>query len=176
MYTSSDVDFPRLKSRAAETKELAAALLHVFSKFMDGANEQHRLIKLLLTLVVRLETITAENKESYTLPDDVAEDWLKTGQGIFQVNTKLAHFFHPKRIMLFHVTIKFHYLLHLALIGKVINPRLAWCYAGESMMLVVKRIVQSSHLGSPPQLVVNKVMAKYARGLSLACCPDVWKR
>ena len=176
MFTSGGTDFPGLKTKAAETKDLCTPLLHCWNKWMDVGNTQHKQVKTMLQLVVKLETILHENKGEYKLPAQAAMDWKNTCAGLALVNTALGNYYHPRRIMLFHYTIKWHYLLHLALLGQHMNPRLGSCYSGETMMKAVKGVVQSSHLGSPPPLVVTKVMRKYSHGLGLLCHPDVWKR
>ena len=79
----------------------------------------------------RLEGILSQTKNDYVLPPAVADEWKQCCQGIVQMNVRLAHHYHPRKIMLFHFTIKFHMLCHLALLGKGLNPRLAWCYSGE---------------------------------------------
>ena len=176
MFWNGNDHFPCLKSRAAETKHLAGALLYAFGKLRDPANEQHQWVYRLMQLIVRLEVIIEDNKMNYVLQPDVAEEWKKCCQGVVQMEARLGQHYHPKKITLFHFTIKFHYLCHLALLGKGLNPRLAWCYSGEKMMQVTKQIVQASHLGSPPWLVSSKSILKYARGLSLHCVDNVWKR
>ena len=176
MYYIGNRSFPKLKSKAAETKHLCNALLYAFQKLMNPDDEQHKLVVVLLKLAVRMESIMEANKDEYVLSPAVAEDWKKSCQAFVLANTKLGHHYHPRHIMLFHFTIKFHYLCHIALLGRRLNPRIAWCYCGEKMMQICKAIVQSSHLGSAPPVVVNKVMLKYARGLSLKCRRDMWRR
>ena len=139
-------------------------------------NTQHDWVYMLLQVADRLEGILLPNKNDYVLQPAVAEDWKQCCQGIVQMNVRLGHHYHPRKIMLFHFTIKFHMLCHLALLGKGLNPRLAWCYSGEKMMQVVKKLVQGSHSGSAPWVVVNKVMTKYARGLGLHCVDNLWRR
>ena len=169
MYYNGKDDFPRLKSKAAETRHLCGALLYAFEQTMNAGNAQHKTAKLLLGLAGSIEELIDDHKDEYRLSVSVAANWKKLCQGFVQVNAKLGHHYHPQKIMLFHFTIKFHYLLHIAMLGQGLNPRLGWCYCGENMMQVCKSIVQASHLGSPPPLVVNKVMTRYARGLSLKC-------
>ena len=176
MYYHGRDHFPRLRSRAAETKHLAKPLLYAFQILMAADNDQHKVVLLLLKLAVKIESIMEEHKDKYVLSPAVADDWKKTCNAFVLANAKLGHYFHPRKVMLFHYTIKFHYLCHIALLGKRLNPRLAWCYCGEKMMQVCKTIVQSSHLGSAPWVVVNKVVTKYARGVSLKCENDMWRR
>ena len=68
---------------------------------------------------------------------------------------------------MFHMTIKFHYLLHIADRSRFENPRMSWCYSGESLMMHIRDLVASSCRGLHDTLVANKVMKKYAQALSL---------
>ena len=58
---------------------------------------------------------------NYVLEATVAANWHKTCQGFVQANTNLVHYFHGLRVMLFHFTIQFHYLGHIALLGRRIS-------------------------------------------------------
>ena len=176
MYTSGNKDFPKMKTKAAETKDLTRPLLHCWNKWMDRTDKQHKQVRLMLQMVEKIEGVLEDNKSDYKLPDDVYAEFRKSCQGLVQINATLGHHYHSQKMMLFHCTIKWHYVLHLALLSRYENPRFGSCYTGECMMQVAKTLVQSCHLGSPPHLVVNKVMRKYAHGLGMLCQPDVWKR
>ena len=77
---------------------------------------------------------------------------------------------------LFNFTIKSHYLAHIALSSRYINPRLAWCYAGEDFMQKVKTIVASTQRGTQCHLVSKKAMQKYCQGLAFTCLEGAfWK-
>ena len=83
--------------------------------------------------------------------------------------TKLCHKFHNQHaLFLFNFAPKNHYLLHLAMLGRHLSPKLAWCYQGEDLMHKVKVLAQGSFRGTPPQILGNKVMGKYCVGLSQA--------
>ena len=47
------------------------------------------------------------------------------------------------------------------------NPRRVWCYGGEDMMQLVKRIAAGSLADSDAAAVLTKVVRKYAHGLGL---------
>ena len=85
-----------------------------------------------------------------------------------QLNTDLGNFFHNSGIQLFNHTVEFHYMLHIAEISAYINPRMGWCYSGEDYMKKMKTLVQGSHRGTNPALVVSKVMRSYAVALGLS--------
>lgn len=176
MYAGTDASFPTLKGKAAEVRHLAAPLLFTFEKYMTPRNEQHKLMRVLLQIAVRLEQLLDDNKTAVRFPAADAGEWAKGCAAFVQINAALAHHFHGQGVFLFHHTIKFHYMLHLGLLGADINPRVAWCYAGEDLMHRTKLLVQKCTRGTPAHLVVAKAMAKYAVGLGINMEQDIWKR
>lgn len=169
-------DFPKLKGKAAEIRHLAGPLEYAFRQFMDRACLQHKQVLLMLQLAIKMESILDANKDEYRLPADAAAEWKKSAHGFVQLTTALAHHFHGGGILLFHFTIKSHYLLHLALLASETNPRLAWCYSGEDLMHLVRVMFGGSHRGAPPHVAVNKVMKKYAQAVGMMLMHRMWRR
>ena len=167
MYFADHRTFPRLKGKAAELKHLGPALLSALVAFMDATSTQHQHTKLILQMAVKMDQILDEHHDRFKLPDAAAADFQKAAFGFVQLTTVLGHHYHDRHIMLFNFTIKSHYILHLALISRWMNPRRAWCYGGDGMMQVVNKIVQGSLAGSNPAAVIAKVVKKYAQGLGL---------
>ncbi len=130
----------------------------------------------LLKLILSLELILDKHKGEYKLPSDAAAEFKKIVESIYQLNATLAHHFHNQNIVLFNCTIKFHYLLHLGHLAQYLNPRMAWCYTGEDLMHAIKKLVQSSHRGTPPHKVVHKVVVKYMYGFGRALQKRLWKK
>ena len=176
MYVGQAGDFPRLKRRAGEIKHLTGALRSVFMKYMDPGNTQHKQVKMLLAMASEMDLIVDSHPHDFKFPPGVAANSLKCCQGFVQINTALDHHYHPAGILLFHHTIKYHYLLHIGMVAHYISPRLAWCFSGEDMMAKVKRILAASHRGAPPHKAANKVMQKYAQGLGMSLLSDLWKK
>ena len=174
MYSSDDKSFPFLKGKAAELRHLGPALLDAFAHFMVPDNIQHKQVKLMLELSQKIESTLDQYAASFRFPSEVAKDFELSCWSFVQLNTSLAHFYHPQHIMLFNHTIKFHYIIHIGMISRYINPRLGWCYAGEDFMKKIKTIVQGSQHGSAPSAVVPKVMQKYAQGLGMNMHDSVW--
>ena len=175
MYNEGEDDFPRLKGKAAEVKHFASALLHVFRKHMNRDQEDHNLINYLLTLVIKLDSILDDNKLEYKLPENQAQEFKNCCLAFVQTNARLRHICQEQRRMLFHFTIKFHYILHIGLKALHINPGLGSCIKGEAMVQVVMGIAQSCHFGAPSHLAVNKIMDKYSFGLGMHCVDKMWK-
>ena len=169
-------DFPLLKGKAAELKHFLRPLLGAFVNFMDAADEIDKRIKTLLTVSVEMEDILEVNKDRFKFDRDVSARFEQCTHAFHQLNTALANRFHPEGVLLFNHTIKFHALLHIGLISRFMNPRLAWCYAGEDFMMKVRKVAQSSYSGTPPEKVAPKALNKYAHGLGMHLATDVWQR
>ena len=174
MYVPKEGDFPCLKGKGAEIKHFAAALHHTFSTLMDEGDDIHRQIKFLLLSAVSMEAILDEHRDCYILPPLAQEQFEKCTQVFYQLNTALRHHFGSGQ-MLFHHTIKQHYVLHLGLISRYINPCFGLCYKGEDMVHRVRNIVRSNYHGAAPHLVVDKTMRKYAVGLSVHLSNGMWQ-
>ena len=163
--------FPSLKGKAAEIRALLGPMLSACDEFLGEDTMQKRQIKLMLRCAVKMEDILDEHQLEYKLPPGAADDFNQAAVAFVQLNTSLGKHFHAhpdvpeaQRVLLNH-TIKFHYLLHLGILARYMNPRLAWCYSGEDLMMKVKQIVQSCHRGLPGHAIPTKAMRKYAFGL-----------
>ena len=176
MFMADDKTFPRLKGKAAEIKAIVPAVLELCSSKMDLMNAQHKLIIMGLTMMTTIETILDESALVYKSSDASAKKFEQSCWKFVQINSALASYFHPRNQVLFHHTLKHHYMLHLGIAARHINPRLGWCYQGEAFMKVVKQIVSSSQHGAGPSRVAPKCMRKYSQGLGMNFLPCPWKR
>ena len=90
------------------------------------------------------------------------------------VNATLVLTFHRATppLALFNCTMKFHYLMHLGLACRYINPLAGSCYQGETLMQLAKKMVKASAGGSSLTHGTNAAMLKYsyALGFDLANC------
>ena len=166
MYDQGDESFPVLKAQAAHIRHLGPSLLKTFVEFMDVRKQEHRWVRQALEASVRMEQILDEAVDAFRLPPLLAVEFLdKAHDFLIKLNAIRAHF--GVRLQLFHVTIKSHMLLHIAINARYLNPRLAWCYTGEDMMKIIKKVIGNAQKGTPPRLVVAKVMRRYCKGMGL---------
>lgn len=159
--------FPVLKGKAAELRHFAPALLYAATAFLSDTRRHEKLMKTMLQLAVRMEVVLDQNAGSYALPDRAQKEFEHCASTFVQINSALGHHFHPQGLRLFNHTIKFHYMSHLSLISRRVNPRIGWCYSGEDLMQRVKLVVAASQRGAGPSVVVPKAMLKYAQGLGM---------
>lgn len=176
MY-APDGEFPRLKGKAAEVRHLGRVLLEVFRAHCDTSQRAHRQCLLALQFSVRMESILDEHARDFVWPPEVAAEFLGAAHRFLALQTALGRQYHPQGVLLFSTTIKSHYLLHIGLLARHLNPRVAWCYAGEDLMHKVRVLVSAAQSGTGPALVPTKVLRKYLWGLSYDLASDLgWLR
>ena len=144
---------------------------------MVSGNQQHRLVRLALSASVRTDEILSANSHAFRLSAEDSASFRNSCFDLAACITALGKYYHERGTWLYHFTIKTHYLLHSGDESSQANPRMAWCYQGESMMNKVKVLVQSSCRGSTSALTMNKAMFKYMVGMpfSLMTADRWWK-
>ena len=159
--------FPRLKGSSSEIRRIVGPLATVFAKHMSWEDENHRNIALGLHLSMEIEQILDASDGAASLSKDAQKKFEKTVFDFLAVVTTLSKSFHDKGLFYFNFTIKNHFLAHIAILSRHLNPRVAWCYSCEDFMKHVKRLVQSSSWGAKPWTVSRRVMSKYINGLGM---------
>ena len=161
--------FPKLHAKAAETKSLLEPVSSALHHFSDQDPSKAEVIAAMIKVVDDSHAIDdlidsmPEFKPSEAQATQLDKLVYSMNVGI----TKLCHHFH-QQAFLFNFVPKNHYLFHLAMLGRHMSPKLAWCYKGEDLMHKVKMLAQGSFKGTPPKILGNKVMGKYVIGLSQA--------
>ena len=113
-----------------------------------------------------IEDILEANKTMFKLSEDCAVQLLSAVTDFLAFQTSLRNHFGNSR-QLFHITIKSHYLLHIAIIGHYMNPRIGWCYSGEDMMGLFKKVIANSQRGVPMSQLSDRSMMKYSYGMTI---------
>ena len=170
-------EFPELKGRAAEIRHLGKPLLAVWNKHFHPGNREHRLVRLALQASVGIEDVLDVAQGDFVLGDAAANALREHCFNLMALATCLGNLYHPRHVKLFHYTIKCHYILHLGLMAKELNPRLGWCYAGEDWMQKAKVLLASCQKGTRPPEAINKALSKYCYGLTFNMMRrgDIWK-
>ena len=169
--------FAELKGRTAEVRHLGKPLLSVWSDLFDPTIKEHRWIRLALTASVAIEDLLDVNRGNFVLDHADAQSLIKHTFNLMGLVTALGNVYHPEGVLIFHYTIKCHYLLHSALMGAYLNPSMGWNYSGEDYMCVAKTLLSSCQKGNKPQKALALAMLKYCYGLSLRMMKreSIWK-
>ena len=160
--------FPKLHTKAAETKGLLEPVSACLRHFRDQDPEQAELVEsmaMVLDISHGIDTLV-DRMNGFSVPE-AEGNYL--GVLVRRLNvgiTKLCHSFHQQGLFLFNFVPKNHYLFHLAECGRHMSPKLAWCYQGEDLMQKIKLLAQGSFRGTAPRNLGNKILAKYVVGLS----------
>jgi len=167
-----DNKFPCLKGRAAQIRHLAPGLLWFFKLIMNPMEDAHRFVKLCLEIIVRSDEILKITEFQYKVPRPLADELLEKTHVFLGALTYLRR--HYDGTLLFHITIKSHYLLHVVLSAAYVHPKLAWCYGGEHFVGRMRPIIGSCQRGTKASQVAHKVVRKYLYGLDLALQDDAF--
>ena len=157
---------PKMKGRAAEINALTPALLHAFRIHMNPADATQKQIRLALKLSARMDAILRENRNTDALPHEAAVEFENSTWDLCAVYTLLnnscrAYGYHD----LFNITIKTHYLCHIALNARFLNPRSGWCYGGEDLMHKLKVLAATCCKAHNIYNVFSKMNEKYLLAL-----------
>ena len=146
-----------------------------FDHFIPNPNTEQSWMRLGMHLSIETERILQAHAGEFKLPRDAASKFYTCIISFLTMQVKLGNHFHPREIMLFHWTMKSHYLEHIGLLAAFMHPGLASCYQDENFNKHFKQLLQSCYFGTPPFKVVNPVIAKYLDGLHLLFREgDIW--
>ena len=164
MYDRGSDQFPLLRGKSAQIRHFGNVLLAVFRYYMDERELTHRLIRQLLQASIEFESILDDNDSAFKLPLSAANALLKQARRYALCVQGLRNEF-GVRELLFHITPKFHYLLHIAEYSKQINPKLVWCYGAEDFVGKIKGLIGPNQVATRHWKVCSKVCFKYLVGL-----------
>ena len=152
-------------------------LLMVWNDLFDPTIQEHRWIRKALQASVAIEEILEAHRGEFVLDTRSARSYVQHMFSLMSLVTALGHVYHPHEVLIFHYTIKCHYLLHSALMAHYLNPCLGWNYSGEDYMQKAKVLLQSCQKGNNPNRALAKAMTKYCFGLAFRMMKRerIWK-
>lgn len=161
-------DYPCLRFvKAAEARHLTRAVAVLVDEYTsDSQCHQHRqqVVKSLVAIYDCIES------KGWHLEDPV--------KLVREVDMFLIHYSALARLamedgyLLWSITPKFHFLVHLALAGHFEHPRLFWNYSGETFVGEISRIGHMVLPGKPIYTVSLKLLERMRVGLHLRLCRD----
>jgi len=164
-------NYPKMRGKMAEIRNIGEPLLHVWNTRSDRANLKHQQIAFMLRCSVKIESMLRDNRHCYRYPPDLADEFLQTTERYLQLTSSLARQYADSGRQLFDVTTKHHILWHCAKSAELLNPCRSWCYMGEDNMQHLRKLAASSLAGTKPACVGAKVLRKWLRGFTLRFLP-----
>ena len=157
--------YPLLKAKADETSSCGPALLSIWSELMNRAIETQVQVEEALRHCVEMDVILRDNKHEPCLSPPEAAKFRTACFGFLRLQNSLHDAAAANNFPFFNVTVKSHYIAHIALRAHLLNPVFGWCYAGEDFMQKVKSISLRCMQGVSTHQVPFKIVEKYLRGL-----------
>ena len=160
-----DKNYPKLKGRGCEVKDLVAPVLWIWDKFMSKRSGYHKLIRSVLAHQLDIQTILTTHAPLAFLPKNAAHDLTVSIDLFLKKYTILAQQADTKKELLWPVTVKHHYLWHLGQKAIFLNPRKANCAIDEDFVKWSKEIVASCIHAVATHRLPDKFIEKYRWGL-----------
>jgi hypothetical protein len=170
--TSHKLKFPKLKGKAGEISGVMLCILDVWEQVADMTLTEHIQIKTLLRCCCQMEWIMETHRDDDVWSNGVSAEFKQCVFGYNELLNSLCKFYGrrgEKSMKLFNTVPKNHYLAHIALAAKYINPRLAWCYMGEDFMQKIRRIAGGCMRGNDGIKAGAKLMLNYRTGFACVC-------
>ena len=165
MFDRKAPQYPKLRGKAAEIKYLCGPLRYVWDKYHNNALVVHRQIALYLKMNQEIEETLIVRKELLALPSEDGDKFEETCTAMLLLLSSIAEHFITER--LFNLTQKAHFLQHIALLARFINPRCTWCFMGEDMQKRMSTLAKTCVNGQRPGLTIIKMMLRYRIALHL---------
>ncbi|CAE7222134.1 unnamed protein product [Symbiodinium sp. CCMP2592] len=159
-----------LRGKAAEIRSLARPLLVIWAARMTSGIEWHRKLHLLLKLNWKSEDLLDTNKFEFAFSAADANAFRDAMTGFLLLQKELSQHFSDHDPKLFNYTEKSHFLQHLGLQARFVNPRQVWCFSGEDQQRRVQRITAACARGQRPGQAEVKMCQRYRVALHLQFC------
>ena len=152
--------FPRLKGKAAEAKDLLAAIRYVWDTYAREA-ENFALIAEMMDNLLETQNILDDHRTDLILPLDKAKQIFKSTKTFLLHYQKLAFEAEARGECCWNMPSKFHWLYHWADRTKFLNPRMTNTFLDEDFVGHWKTLVHSCSAGTELHLMGAKAALKY---------------
>ena len=142
-------EYPRLRAKAAETKDIVYPIFRVWERFRSLRDPDHDRVSLMLRALVDLQAILHDSRHLPILPIAHALKFRDLVRGFLKDYALLANSADREKASLYSLVPKHHWLWHLADRALFINPRRSCCLLDEDYVGKIKLVVASCAFGTP---------------------------
>ena len=121
--SSPRADFPKLKGKGAEAKDLVPALLSAWQTFADRAREDYTLVRHCLVAQSTLQDIISDHQLDMSFPLETSDHFMANVDAFLHNDTRLANLATRDHELLWNIVPKHHWLWHLSRMSKYLNPK-----------------------------------------------------
>ena len=152
--------FPKLKGKAGCIKHFIPAITDAFAQFMTVGSLQHVLLLEALKSSLAMDRVIDDHPGNVVLPAHAARSFTAHGFNFLMKYTELSNWYNANGYMLFDFTVKAHMICHILLRAGDLNPRRSWCFSGERMMLIMRKVAQSCVRAIQPRDLSSNMLRK----------------
>ena len=154
--------FPKLKGKGAEIKDLVAPLAHVWKTHTRGSNvRSHNHITAMLEHELSAQRILHEHKDMVFLPEQTAMEFAQAIDGVLVRWSFVANASDSVGENIWNTPTKLHYLYHLGQNAMFLNPRKGNTMLEETYMGVCKTLAKSCLNSTDDHNMPKFFMEKY---------------
>ena len=157
-------NYPRLKAKAAETKDLVSPVAAIWGRCMNAAEVDHCRIRDMLKSLVGLQKILHDHSKDALLPLPVAHSFRTFVRDYLYNYSLLANSADREKVLLFSTVVKHHWMWHLGDRALLVNPRRSCCLLDEDYVGRMKEVVCSCAPGTALHHIQSKVADQYRYG------------
>ena len=153
MFTDPDSpysNFPRLRGRGIELRDITPALLHAWRRLRCATTYEFHNIEAMLVHETNLPDIISRNSQSCLLPEEDARQFAVEVVQVLRFYTILANKADSNHNLLWSMVPKCHYLLHMGAKALFLSPRMGGCLIDEDYVGKIKLIVSKGVNGTSP--------------------------
>ena len=160
---SPEKDFPKLKGKGAEAKDLLPAMCAAWEQFARDWSEgvTFTSVKNALGHQARVQDTITQYRRDALLPRDAAEQLRESAQSFLLEYAALARAADQEGVLLWNATPKLHWYDHLAQRAMFLNPRVGSTFLDEDYMGCLKVLVHSCSFGVAAHEAPPKAAAMY---------------
>ena len=162
---SPNSNYPHLKGRGAEVKDVVKPLLACWVHFREHITDNYDNVRLMLKAQVTIQETLTDHAMDLFLPPEASQGLMECVDRVLHHYTILANKADADNIALWNITPKFHWLWHWSRKSILLNPRRSNCMLDEDYVGVIKTCVAASVSGTPMEAVPKKVMERILWGM-----------
>ena len=163
---SPHADFPFLKLKAAENKDLVPVMVTLCNMYNSGSPRDIARLGVVVQLARFYDIIN--NSDALFLRPRQHELAMEVVWQFSHLYNQLAMDVAANNRLLFNIVNKHHMFVHLALNTKFLNPAATWTYPYEDLMGRLKRVAMASKSGLVRHRLPGHIMTKYRQVLHFA--------
>lgn len=152
---------PKLKQvKGAECRYLLPATRRAFAQVAQAGDAEDMLI---LECLGCAEAYLVAVSECLSLvpPPAVSQLMIASINRMLRAYSALSYRAVERHQLRWGLVPKHHFMAHLAIFTKYLNPRFSWTYGDEDFMSKIQRLVEANHNGTPSHNVPLKVFTKW---------------